>query len=72
MVVGKVPQANSMPTFNTGIPFVGTIDLNSPVEMAFWGGFAFNLFFISGFSKWLIAAGILAARYEYEKYRKGS
>jgi hypothetical protein len=70
VVISKLPVENSLPAFDTHIPFVGTIDLNQPAELAFWGGLAFNLLFISGFSKWVIAAGILAARYEYDQYKR--
>lgn len=72
MTVSKIPQLpqlTGMPAFDSHIPFVGAIDLNRPAELIFFGGFVVNLFFVSGFSKWIIAAGIVAARYEYEKYR---
>ena len=69
MTAGMLPQ---MPEFDTHVPFVGKVNFNSPVEWLFWGGLAFDLFFVSGFSKWIIAAGIIAARYELrECYEKG-
>jgi hypothetical protein len=64
MEVSKVKAANEFPAFDTHVPFVGKIDLNSPMEWFWWGGLAFDLIFVSGFPKWVIAAGIIAARHE--------
>ena len=67
MTVGTLEKKNtssSMPVLATGIPIIETIDLNSPLEWLFWGGLVFDVLFVSGFSKWIIAAGIVAARYE--------
>jgi len=58
------PKANPMPVFDTGLPIIGKIDFNNPVEWLWWGGLAADLFFVQGASKWIIAAGIVAARYE--------
>jgi hypothetical protein len=58
-----IPAQN--PTvFNTGIPFIGTVDLKSPVEWIWFGALAADLILIKGISKWIIAAGIVVARYE--------
>lgn len=57
------PQA--LPVFSTGLPFVGTIDFNRPTEWAWIGGLLFDLLVVGGLSKWIIAAGIIAARYEF-------
>ena len=70
MTVAKLEKnASSMPVFATGIPFVETVDFNQPLEWLWWGGLAADLLFVSGISKWVIAAGILAARYEIGKER---
>lgn len=66
MEVGKL-KSESLPSFDTHVPYVGTVDLNSPIEWLWWGGLGLNLIFVSGFSKWIIAAGLIAARYEYQK-----
>ncbi len=58
------PQSNPMPVFDTGLPIVGKIDFNNPVEWLWWGALGADLFFVAGTSKWIIAAGIVAARYE--------
>jgi|FreactcultureFD7_1027221.scaffolds.fasta_scaffold07228_4 hypothetical protein len=58
------PQSNPMPVFDTGLPIIGKIDFNNPVEWLWWGALGADLFFVAGMSKWIIAAGILAARYE--------
>jgi hypothetical protein len=60
---------SGMPVFPTGLPVIGTIDFTEPMEWVFWGGLAVDLIFVKGIAKWIIAAGIIAARYEY---RKGS
>jgi hypothetical protein len=70
MTVGKVSNQTSMPVLATGVPFVETIDLNSPMEWLWWGGLAADILFVSGVSKWIIAAGILAARYEVGKEKR--
>ena len=70
MTVGTLEKKNAstaMPVLATGIPIIETIDLNSPLEWLFWGGLVFDILFVSGFSKWVIAAGIVAARYEAQK-----
>jgi hypothetical protein len=71
MTVGTtaVQNTTSMPVFATGLPFIGTIDLNSPMEWLWWGGLAADILFVSGLSKWIIAAGILTARYEVQRER---
>lgn len=56
-----------LPSFNTHIPFVETIDLKNPMEWVFWGGMIVDLVFVKGVSKWIIAAGIVAVRYEIAK-----
>jgi len=58
---------SGMPSFNSGVPGIGTINLDSPMEWVFWGGLLADLFLIQGLPKWIIAAGILAARYEFLK-----
>jgi hypothetical protein len=58
------PQSNPMPVFDTGLPIIGKIDFNNPVEWLWWGALGADLFFVAGMSKWIIAAGILAASYE--------
>lgn len=68
MTVATLP--NSLPSFDTHIPFFGQIDFNNPLEWLFWGGLAVDLIWVSGISKWIIAAGIVTARYEYMKYQK--
>jgi hypothetical protein len=69
--IDKSPKANAtaMPVLATGIPIIETIDLNSPLEWMFWGGLVFDILFVTGFSKWIIAAGIIAARYEVQRER---
>jgi hypothetical protein len=66
MTAGKLekPNATQMPVLATGIPVIETIDLNSPLEWMFLAGLAADILFVDGFSKWIIAAGIIAARYE--------
>ena len=59
--------ALTLPSFNTHIPFVDTIDLKNPMEWVFWGGMIVDLVFVKGFSKWIIAAGIITVRYELGK-----
>lgn len=59
-------KSNASP-FDTHVPFIGTVDLQSPVEWLWGGAFALNLLFVGGMTKWVIAAGILAARYEVKK-----
>lgn len=71
MNTGTLPAPLNLPSFDTHIPFVGKIDFNQPMEWLFWGGLAADLILVSGFTKWIIAAGILAARYEYGKYQQG-
>ena len=66
MEVGRVQSAD-LPMFDTHVPFVGEINLNSPMEWAWWGGLALDLLIVGGLSKWIIAAGLIAARYEYRK-----
>jgi hypothetical protein len=61
---------SSLPSFN--VPIIGTVDFNNPIEWLFWGGLAVDLIWVSGISKWIIAAGILAARYEYGKYQQSA
>jgi hypothetical protein len=68
MTAGTTPTTTSnLPVIATGIPLIGTIDFNSPTEWIFWGGLAVDILFVEGLSKWLIAAGIIAARYELGK-----
>ena len=69
MTAGTAPVMTSMPAFETYLPFVGKIDFNQPLEWLWFGGLAADLLFVSGISKWIIAAGILAARYEFMKYQ---
>ena len=57
-------QSNPMPVFDTGLPIIGKIDFNNPVEWLWWGALGADLLWVSGMSKWIIAAGIVAARYE--------
>ena len=57
-------QSNPMPVFDTHLPIIGKIDFNNPVEWLWWGGLVADIFFVSSPSKWVIAAGIVAARYE--------
>lgn len=59
-----------MPVLATGIPIIETIDLNSPLEWMFLAGLAADILFVDGLSKWVIAAGIIAARYEVARERK--
>jgi len=59
--------ANPAYSFNTGIPFIGTLDLRSPVEWIWIGALAADLIMVKGISKWIIAAGIVVARYEVQK-----
>ena len=66
MEVGKI-KAPELPEFDTHVPFVGKIDLNSPIEWLWWGGLAVNLLVVEGITKWVIAAGLIAARYEFQK-----
>jgi len=59
--------ALNLPSFNTHLPYVGVVDLKQPMEWVFWGGMIVDLVFVQGISKWIIAAGIIAARYELGK-----
>lgn len=61
------PESNPMPVFNTGLPIIGKIDFNNPLEWIWWGGLAADLLFVEGLSKWVIASGILLARNEVAK-----
>ena len=68
MEVATVP--NQLPQFDSHLPIIGKVDLNSPIEWLWWGGLAVDLLFVQGWSKWIIAAGILTARYEFEKRKR--
>jgi len=57
-------QSNPMPVFDTKLPVIGKIDFNNPVEWLWWGALGADLLFIEGLSKYVIAAGIIFARYE--------
>jgi len=61
-----IPSPNPS-VFNTGIPFIGAVDLKSPVEWIWIGALAADLIMVKGISKWIIAAGIVVARYEVQK-----
>jgi len=61
------PESNPMPSFDTGLPVIGKIDFNNPIEWVWWSGLAADLLFVSGISKWIIALGIVAARAEVTK-----
>lgn len=65
--VTAISKANETPQFDTHVPFIGTVDLQSPVEWLWGGALALNILFVGGMTKWVIAAGILAARYEVKK-----
>lgn len=67
LAIRESPKAANPYRFETGLPVIGTVDLNHPVEWIWWGGLAADLLFISGVSKWVIAAGILVARYEVNR-----
>jgi uncharacterized membrane protein len=58
------PQSNPMPAFDTHLPIIGKIDFNNPVEWLWWGALGADLLLVGGVSKYVIAAGILAARFE--------
>lgn len=65
VAVRPVPaHSNPMPMFDTHLPVIGKVDFNNPIEWVWWGGLAADLLFVGGVSKWVIAGGILAARYE--------
>lgn len=49
---------------DTRVPFVGVIDFANPVEWLWWGGLALDLMVVNGVAKWIIAAGIITARYQ--------
>ena len=49
---------------DTHVPYVGVIDLKNPVEWLWWGGLALDLLMVQGIPKWIIAAGIITARYQ--------
>ena len=66
MTVAQTP-AKPLPIFATGLPVIGTIDLNQPSEWAWWGAVILDLFMFHGVSKWVIAAGIITTRYEVQK-----
>lgn len=72
MTAGTLEKRNQtqMPVLATGLPIIGTIDLNSPLEWIFISGLVADILFVQGFSKWVIAAGIVAARYEVARERK--
>lgn len=67
LTVRELPRESNPYRFETGLPIIGTIDFNSPLEWIWWGGLAADLLLISGASKWIIAAGILVARSEVNK-----
>lgn len=56
-----------MPQIDTHLPIIGVIDLQQPMEWIFWGALIADIIFVKGNSKWIIAAGIIAARYEFGK-----
>lgn len=62
-----IPAPNPGYVFNTGVPFIGTVDFKSPVEWIWIGALAADLIMVQGLSKWIIAAGIVVARYEVQK-----
>jgi hypothetical protein len=64
---GQAGMLRSMPRFDTGLPIIGVINFQEPMEWVFWGGLAATFIFVKGNSKWIIAAGIIAARYEFGK-----
>lgn len=53
--------------FDTHIPFIGTFDYQNPIDMIAAGGVALALFAVDGLTKWIIIAGIIMARYEWQK-----
>jgi hypothetical protein len=59
---------SAMPKIDTGLPIIGVIDFQQPMEWVFWGVLVADLIFVKGTSKWIIAAGIIAARYEFGKH----
>jgi hypothetical protein len=62
-----IPAPNPSYVFATGVPFIGTVDLKSPIEWIWIGALAADLIMVKGLSKWIIAAGIVVARYEVQK-----
>lgn len=55
--------------FNTGIPFIGAVDFKSPIEWIWIVALAADLIMVKGISKYIIAAGIVVARYEVNQRR---
>lgn len=57
----------NMPTIDTGLPVIGSIDLKNPLEWVTFGGALASLLFIKGPGKFAGAAGFLGARYMLSK-----
>lgn len=63
----KAKTSSNLPVFDSHLPVLGKVDLNDPLEWLWVGGLAVDIFFVSGLTKWVIAAGLIAARYEVQK-----
>jgi len=62
-----VATLSNLPSFDTCVPFIGKVDLNDKMEWVYWGSIAATMLFVKAPAKWIIAAGILALRYELQK-----
>jgi hypothetical protein len=61
---GSQPVQNA---FDTHIPYIGQFDYQNPVDLFAAGGVLLTLLSVEGLAKWIIIAGIVVARYEWQK-----
>ena len=61
------PTTSTAAGFNTGIPYIGTIDFSNPLEIVIWGGVGASVLIAPGWWKLIIPAGLLALRYQMSK-----
>lgn len=54
-------------SFNTGLPYIGTIDFENPMEMVIWGGAAASILLAPGWWKLGIPVALIAIRYQMGK-----
>jgi hypothetical protein len=54
-------------SFNTHVPFVGTIDLENPLEIAIWGAAGASVLLAPGWWKLAIPVALIALRYQMGK-----
>lgn len=70
MGTGPAPVAGVVPpvtppasVFNTGIPFIGSVNLSNPTDLLFLGAAAGSAVMLKGSARVIVPLAILAARY---------